>query len=95
MDPLKDIVFVPVEETNEEVAISLFNKWVAVSEDVEKLTNVEARTFLKKRLELVLKMLNAEEMLERKQEVTSIMDSIVTQLRVCKVTGQLIHVEEI
>ena len=89
VDPLKDIVFVPVEETNEEVAISLFNKWVAVSEDVEKLTNVEARTFLKKRLELVLKMLNAEGMLERKQEVTAIIDSIVTQIRVCQDTGEL------
>ena len=89
MDPLKDIVFLPVEETNEDVATSLFNKWVAVSEDVEKLTNVEAKKFLKNRLELVLAMLNAEGMLERKQEVTSIMDSIVTQLRVCQETGEL------
>ena len=89
VDPLKDIVFVPVKETNEEVAISLFNKWVAVSEEVEKLANGEARTFLKKRLELVLKMLNAEAMLERKKEVTAIMESIVTQLRVCQETGEL------
>ena len=95
MDPLKDISFVPVEETIEEVAMSLFNKWVAVSEDVEKLTNVEAKKFLKNRLELVLKMQNAEEMLERKQEVTSIMDSIVTPLRVCQQTGQFLHVEEL
>ena len=69
--------------------MSLFNKWVAVSEEVEKLANGEARTFLKKRLELVLKMLNAEAMLERKKEVTAIMESIVTQLRVCQETGEL------
>ena len=68
MDPLKDIVFLPVEETNEDVAMSLFNKWVAVSEDVEKLTNVEAKKFLKNRLELVLAMLNAEGMLERENK---------------------------
>ena len=81
MDPLKDIVTVPVEETNEDVATSLFNKWVAVSEDVEKLTNVEAKKFLKNRLELVLTMLNAEGILERKSGITAIIDSIVTQLR--------------
>ena len=69
--------------------MSLFNKWVAVSEEVEKLANGEARTFLKKRLELVLKMLNAEAMLERKKEVTALMESIVTQLRVCQETGEL------
>ena len=81
MDPLKDISFVPVEETIEEVAMSLFNKWVAVSEDVEKLTNVEAKKFLKNRLELVLTMLNAEGILERKSDITAIIDSLVTQLR--------------
>ena len=93
MDPLKDIAFAPVEVTKEEVAMSLFNKWVAVSQDVEKLTNVEAKKFLKNRLELVLTMMNAEGILGRKSEITAIIDSIVTQLRVCQETGHLrVHV---
>ena len=93
MDPLKDIAFAPVEETKEEVAMSLFNMLFAVLEDVEKLTNVEAKKFLKNRLELVLSMMNAEGILGRKSEITAIIDSLVTQLRVCHETGHLrVHV---
>jgi hypothetical protein len=85
VDPLKDIALAvePAQETAEEVTAGLFNLWVDVSSDVEKLYNQGVRAFFQKLLNSILKKMNAEDVLVKKAAITKKIGEIASEVRIC------------